>query len=288
MSLEHFEDELVAYLKGEMPEPLRAQVSAHLAECCECRKKLEEYREVLAAAASIRTVEPSPRFNEELKKKLAFARNVRGGSSRRLSTIRTGKHETIIRWRWVALAAAVVMAGLFASSLIFFPRGKPVRIAEDSEKRWNERRLAVRVKRNVVNGRLDVSGILESGPAFLVSHAADDRQADERCVVVYTESEIAALKELQNCCNAQIRENVAAILEKAVPSQVTDGFLTIPEGLIASCLSSARRGEPAKSEADIAVQVLRLEGRTEIWASPVFARYMEVKPIRIEPPRKPG
>lgn len=281
MNCEQIREEIVAFLKGEA-DSNRQEINAHLEKCDACRGIFEGCRAALAAAASIGEISPSPGFMSELKRKLARARSGRSSARRLSATIRPRR--ALIQWRWVSAAAAVILMALGASSLILFPKGKSAPVAADPERAWNERRVVVKIEREMRGGAIDVSGVFAANSLWLVPH--EDAKTGERCVVAYTEEEMAGLKVFAES-HPEIREDLRKVLEKAEPATVSDGLLSIPPGLLSRCLS-LRRVERTVEEIAATVQILKLEGRTEIWASPVLTRYLEVKPVRIVPSQKQG
>ncbi len=57
---EEWTDRFSAYLDGEAPAGERTAIEAHLAECAECRRVLEELRAVTAWAPAYAGIEPPP------------------------------------------------------------------------------------------------------------------------------------------------------------------------------------------------------------------------------------
>ena len=62
----HFEENLVAYLMGELADQDRSALEAHLASCSHCAACLAEYRETLAATDAVPQIEPSPHFTQRV------------------------------------------------------------------------------------------------------------------------------------------------------------------------------------------------------------------------------
>ena len=62
----HFEENLVAYLMGELAEQDRSALEAHLKSCSRCAAALAGYRETLAAVDRLPQIEPSPNFTQRV------------------------------------------------------------------------------------------------------------------------------------------------------------------------------------------------------------------------------
>ncbi|WP_072008652.1 HEAT repeat domain-containing protein [Hymenobacter sp. IS2118] len=60
MNCEHSEGQLLDYLSGELPAAEEAALTAHLAECADCRAELEAVRAVWHTLGQARVPEPSP------------------------------------------------------------------------------------------------------------------------------------------------------------------------------------------------------------------------------------
>src|SRR5688500_11569272 len=64
------QDNLSAYVDGEVTKSERLMVEGHLAECSACREKLSETMRVIAAVASLPRFEASPAYMRELRARL--------------------------------------------------------------------------------------------------------------------------------------------------------------------------------------------------------------------------
>jgi len=71
MPCETFTEDLQAYLDGELAPPRRAALQAHLAECAECARVIEELRRVSAAMSRWADRAPSNRFEFMMQFKLS-------------------------------------------------------------------------------------------------------------------------------------------------------------------------------------------------------------------------
>lgn len=105
MSVKHPRQDLIAYLRGELPSRERSSVAAHLADCVECRAETDTLASALELLAQGIAQLPTPDWNEyrtELRRKLA------------------ARTDPQPRWwqlnlLWGSLAAAGVAALLFIS-----------------------------------------------------------------------------------------------------------------------------------------------------------------------------
>ncbi|MFI5078252.1 MAG: anti-sigma factor family protein, partial [Vicinamibacteria bacterium] len=73
----HEDDNVIAYLTGELAPAERARLDAHLPTCAACRRVVDESRAVLAALASGRPAPPPvdwARYQAELRTKVARGR----------------------------------------------------------------------------------------------------------------------------------------------------------------------------------------------------------------------
>jgi len=70
----HVDEQVVAYLSGELAPAERARLDAHLVECAACRRAVDESRLVLAALAPGRPAAPPvdwARYQAELRARVA-------------------------------------------------------------------------------------------------------------------------------------------------------------------------------------------------------------------------
>jgi anti-sigma factor RsiW len=97
-------EELIAYLDGELPEPERARVAAHVGGCLPCRREVEALRRLAGLVAGLPAIEPSEDLAAHMARRLASEAGVaRAGGGRRLAL-----------WG-VSLAAAAAVALTLAS-----------------------------------------------------------------------------------------------------------------------------------------------------------------------------
>ncbi|MCL2645883.1 MAG: anti-sigma factor [Phycisphaerales bacterium] len=64
--MEHVSNRLSAYLDGQLPSDLRAQVETHLAECPDCSRELTALRQTSAVLQQLPLTAPSPVLLERL------------------------------------------------------------------------------------------------------------------------------------------------------------------------------------------------------------------------------
>ncbi len=62
MTCEHSEEQLLDYLSGELPATEQAALTAHLAECADCRAELRAVQAVWHTLGRVRVPEPSPQL----------------------------------------------------------------------------------------------------------------------------------------------------------------------------------------------------------------------------------
>ena len=95
MPASHLEENLSAYLAGELDVAETQLVEAHLRECSECAAQLERLRRLNGLLHQLRAVEPSANFLQRFRQKVDVDRRVVVFRSRRTVA-------------WLALAASIV------------------------------------------------------------------------------------------------------------------------------------------------------------------------------------
>lgn len=65
------QQELSAYLDGELTSSLRAEVEAHLVSCARCQQELLEMKMLATGVAALPNLKPAPRFLSEVRRKIA-------------------------------------------------------------------------------------------------------------------------------------------------------------------------------------------------------------------------
>jgi anti-sigma factor RsiW len=113
----HVDDELIAYLKDELPAAERDRVGEHLASCAECRSTHDDFRDILGQLA-VSAPEPPVvnwgRWQAELRARVGAEAHRRG--------IRVRPRRIMHRWQaWAAVSLATA-AGL-AALVIAIDRG---------------------------------------------------------------------------------------------------------------------------------------------------------------------
>jgi anti-sigma factor RsiW len=93
------QSELTAYVDGELDEPQRAKVEAHLSGCEECRAKVALIRGLAARVAELPAREPSPALRRAVLERVAAA--AESPWKRFVEHWRTS-------WVWPSLAGAAV------------------------------------------------------------------------------------------------------------------------------------------------------------------------------------
>ncbi|MFD2718110.1 zf-HC2 domain-containing protein [Hymenobacter monticola] len=71
MNCEHIKDQLVDYLSSQLSEPEQAALTAHLAECADCRAELQATQRLWQTMGAVRVPEPSEHLRPEFYAMLA-------------------------------------------------------------------------------------------------------------------------------------------------------------------------------------------------------------------------
>jgi anti-sigma factor RsiW len=71
MNCERIENQLIAYLDVKAKPAERRQVESHLAECAECRQRVDEFRLVAGLLDELPVIAPSPSFDAALRARVA-------------------------------------------------------------------------------------------------------------------------------------------------------------------------------------------------------------------------
>ncbi len=152
-------NEVVAFLKGEIPEPERSSLRAHLDACADCAREAEEARRVLDAFSRMERIEPSPGFPARVREAFLQAHPGFAARPRRPEpAFARPAFSSVPAWA-LSLAAHVVLAAL-AAILIFIPKS-PEEELEDN---------AVQAKPKEFTGR---------APEFSRGRAAKDAPSGE-------------------------------------------------------------------------------------------------------------
>jgi hypothetical protein len=67
------QQELSAYLDGELTPSLRAEVETHLTSCAQCRQELSEMQTLATGVAALSNLKPTPQFLADVRRKIARA-----------------------------------------------------------------------------------------------------------------------------------------------------------------------------------------------------------------------
>lgn len=71
MNCERIEAQLIAYLDAKAKPAERRNVEAHLAECADCRQRVDEFRLVAGLLDELPVIAPSPSFDAALRARIA-------------------------------------------------------------------------------------------------------------------------------------------------------------------------------------------------------------------------
>ena len=71
MNCPQIQTELSAYVDGELPPSIRAEVEAHIEGCAACRKRLAELRKLAEGVAALPKLQPAPQFLAAVRRKIA-------------------------------------------------------------------------------------------------------------------------------------------------------------------------------------------------------------------------
>ena len=115
----HFQDDLVAYLMGELEAPARQALEEHLAECGLCRRMLESCRQTLQAADAIPQIEPRPDFAQRvlIAARRARADYERAAMPRPAAPATQRPYQPALPWM-VRLRGGIVRVGAIAAAVI--------------------------------------------------------------------------------------------------------------------------------------------------------------------------
>jgi len=120
MNCKEVKPELVAYLDGELEDPVRSQVEAHLQSCADCRAERDVLAATLKSVASLPATRPSPNLAEQFWARFQEARR-RGFKAGFLA---------LFKWPRPVWVGAAATACLLAAVLLALPRDRPADPAE--------------------------------------------------------------------------------------------------------------------------------------------------------------
>jgi hypothetical protein len=260
---------LVAFIQGELSPDRLNDVRAHLETCAECREAHDEFVSVFKVVRDVPRVEPSSAFDDRLKERLAFDAGT-PPSSRPSSraTVRLVEPQVQparrARWRYTAMAAAIVFLSLTLTQFFFFGgrASDPLGEIKLAEKRWLERRDAPTWERILTENRISLPAeVTSSDTLVMVSHY--NSKTHEDCIVAYTDDDFDALRESPDVSSEEL-EHVLSRSEKVVLQQ---GSYAIP-----------RRFLPRLGGDGGQVTVVKLANRFEIWSVAAYQRYTQAGP----------
>lgn len=104
MNCQEIQNELSAYVDGELSPELRTQIDAHVGSCPQCRERFAELKKLAAGVSALPKLQPAPEFLTAVRRKIA-----RGEEPGDASWV-----DLLFRASWprVALGAAAVIAVL--------------------------------------------------------------------------------------------------------------------------------------------------------------------------------
>lgn len=111
------ENELSAYIDGELTEAARAGVQAHLGACAHCQQRLAELRRLGEGMAQLPQLEPPPRFVTDVRRKIR-------GEGEEKSWV-----DVVFRPMWLKLPVEAVALLVLAVGIMFAvrPPAKPAK-----------------------------------------------------------------------------------------------------------------------------------------------------------------
>lgn len=263
------QEDLVAFIQGELSSEKADEVRAHLDTCETCREAHDEFESVFKVVGGISRIQPSEKFNETLKDRLALdseASALTRPSSR--VTVRLIEPQVQprrrARWRYTAMAAAIVFLSLTLTQFFFFGGGStdPLGEIKLAEKRWQERRQAPTWDRILKENRISLpTEVVSSESLVMVSHY--NSKTHEDCVVAYTDDEIAAMRGDPDVD----AKDLAQVLARSEKVALQQGTYAIPHRFL------SRLGGMGGQ-----VTVVKLASHLEIWSVAAFQRYTQARP----------
>jgi hypothetical protein len=299
MTTDFISAELVAYLNGELPPARRQEIEGLLQSDPSRAKELEEYKKAQKVLAGLRVSRASTGFHDKVRERISRKiKELRAKGSPRFRTARErvqaarkGLTAAEIRRRSKKAFKLYVIALLFTLPVLglgllgahyYFAEQK--RMREQSEKDRQNRRmdLARTERRNArltalksaaIGGRVSSLDFLDGQEVRLVPHQG--RGEDERCVFIYDKTQWEVyLGEIEKRRGLRGYEAQLDAAGRARVVRVTKGTLRLPPELHQELL-----GGP------IAVEILKLRDRAEIWVPEDLEDYLAVQ-VRIRPPRQ--
>jgi anti-sigma factor RsiW len=116
MNCKEVKPELVAYLDGELPDPVRAEVEAHLGSCAACRAERDQLAATLESLAGLPATQPSANLAEQFWTRFQKARQ---------KGLRSG-FLSLFKWPRPVWVGAAATACLLTVILLALPKDRPV------------------------------------------------------------------------------------------------------------------------------------------------------------------
>ncbi|MHC4914366.1 MAG: anti-sigma factor family protein [Planctomycetota bacterium] len=303
MTTDFISAELVAYLNGELPPARRQEIEGLLRSDPDRAKELEDYKKAQKVLAGLRVSRASTGFHDKVRERITRkVEELRAKGSPRFRTARErvqaarkGLTAAEIRRRSKKAFKLYVIALLFTLPILglgllgahyYFAEQR--RMREQSEKEKQRRRQdsarterrdarARALKPAAIGGRIRGLDFLEGRDVHLVPHQG--RAENERCVFVYDKKQWEKyLGEIEKRRGLRGYETQLDAARRARVVPVRQGALLLPRELHQEHL-----GGP------IAVEILRLRDRAEIWVPEDLEDYLAVKVmIRPRRPAPPG
>lgn len=120
MNCKEVKPELVAYLDGELPDPVRSEVEIHLQGCAACRAERDQLAATLESLESLPATRPSEDFTRQFWERFQAARE-RGFKAGLAS---------LFKWPRPVWVGAAATACLLAVIILLLPEDRPVEKAE--------------------------------------------------------------------------------------------------------------------------------------------------------------
>ncbi len=118
MNCRDIEQELSAYIDGEVTGAVRAEIEAHIAACPNCRKRLAELKKLVEGTAQIPKPQTAQQFLSEIRRKIAAD----------ATPVRKTWADVLFRPAWlkVPIEALALIVILVTATLLIRPANRPV------------------------------------------------------------------------------------------------------------------------------------------------------------------
>jgi Putative zinc-finger len=215
------QQELSAYLDGELTPSLRADVERHLTSCAQCQQELSEMKTLATGVAALPNLEPAPRFLAEVRRKIARAEKPEPMSWQ----------DYVFRPFWLKVpleaAALIVIIGLAIRSEHPWLTQKVARLeSAGTENRQNDRvngvssETAAKVTvfdalKTTSANQAPAMGALQGGPAAPLASAELSPEALEK-----KEKSVGAAESPRLTIAGDVKQQLA---DKSVPNEMPAG-----------------------------------------------------------------